>query len=372
MKIRKINPNDLYVGQLLPWDVYGAGGSLLARKGHVVANNTQLDMLAERGIYEEPGAAPVGGRDQPSVLRLLNAAQRDLEAVLQRIATGAPGNARGQLEQIAAQVTRAVVLNADIAVAAILHNPQAMAYSVRHSVDTAVVAQLVAYGLKKPQHELRTITLAALTMNAGMLGEHDALQCQAAPPSARQRELIRQHPQAGVVLLRQAGIDDEAWLECVLCHHEHEDGTGYPAVRRGAQVPEAARVIALADRYCARIVRRGYRKPMAPNAALRNILLEGKTLGSLPAAVLIRELGIYPVGTLVRLQNGETGVVSRKGLHATAPWVTSLVGPRGAPLDPLVQRDTRNDSHAIRDVLVAPPPGVAFDPGQVWGPGALP
>ncbi len=373
MKIRKIGPNDLYVGQLLPWDVYGTGGSLLARKGHVVANNTQLDMLAERGIYEETGAAPACGRGQPSVVRLLNAAQSELHAVLQRIITGAPGNARSQLEHIAALVTRAVAQNADIAVAAILHNPQAMAYGVRHSVNTAVVAQLAAHGLNRPEHELRTITLAALTMNAGMLGEHEVLQRQAAPLGARQRELIRQHPQAGVVLLRQAGIDDEAWLECVLCHHENDDGTGYPGVRRGAQVPEAARVIALADRYCARIAQRGYRKPMAPNAALRDILLEGKnTLGSLPAAVLIRELGIYPVGTLVRLQNGETGVVSGKGLNATAPWVTSLVGPRGAPLDPPVQRDTRNDSHAIRDVLVAPPPGVAFDPGQVWGPGALP
>jgi hypothetical protein len=159
----------------------------------------------------------------------------------------------------------------------------------------------------------------------------------------------------------------------VLCHHENEDGTGYPGARRGAQVPEPAKLVALADRYCARISQRKYRKPMAPNAALRDILLEGKTtLDSLPAAVLIRELGIYPIGTLVKLQNGETGVVSRKGLHATAPWVTSLVGPRGTPLDPFLQRDTRNDGHAIREVLPAPQPEVAFRLSQVWGGGALP
>jgi HD-GYP domain-containing protein (c-di-GMP phosphodiesterase class II) len=373
VRIRKISPGDLAVGQLLPWDVYGAGGGLLARKGQVIANGTQLELLAERGIYEDLGAALVTERGQQSVLRLLNGAQRELEAVLQRIATGNPGDARGKLEQVAGQVTDAVALNSDIAVAAILHNQQSMPYGVRHSVDTAVVAQLVAHALNKPDDEIRIMTLAALTMNVGMLGEHDVMQKQAAPLTAHQQQLIRNHPQAGVVLLRQAGIDHEGWLSCVLCHHENEDGTGYPGARRGAQVPEPAKLVALADRYCARISQRKYRKPMAPNAALRDILLEGKTtLDSLPAAVLIRELGIYPIGTLVKLQNGETGVVSRKGLHATAPWVTSLVGPRGTPLDPFLQRDTRNDGHAIREVLPAPQPEVAFRLSQVWGGGALP
>jgi HD-GYP domain-containing protein (c-di-GMP phosphodiesterase class II) len=373
VRIRKISPSDLAVGQLLPWDVYGAGGGILARKGHLIANGTQLDMLVERGIYEELGAAPQAEREQQSVLRLLNGAQRELEAVLLRVATGAPGEARGRLEEIAGLVTHAVTLNPDIAVAAILHNQQAMPYGVRHSVDTAVVAQLVARALNKPDDDIRIMTLAALTMNVGMLGEHDVMQKQGAPLTARQRQLIRDHPQHGMVLLRQAGIDHEGWLSCVLCHHENEDGTGYPGARRGPQLPEAAKLVALADRYCARISQRKYRKPMAPNAALRDILLEGKTtLDSLPAAVLIRELGIYPIGTLVKLRNGEIGVVSRKGLNATAPWVTSLLDPQGAPLDPFPQRDTRTDGHAIREVLPAPLPEVAFPLSQVWGRGALP
>lgn len=373
MKIRKISPSDLSVGQLLPWDVYGSGGGLLARKGHLIASVTQLDMLVERGIYEDVTEALATERDQRSVLRLLNGAQLELEAILQRIATGNPGNAQRKLEEIAGLVTEAVALNADIAIAAILHNQQGTPYGIRHSVDTAVVAQLVAQALKKPDDDILTMTLAALTMNVGMLGEHDVMQKQAVPLTEHQKQLIRHHPQAGMVLLRQAGINHEGWLSCVLYHHENEDGTGYPGARRGPHLPESAKLIALADRYCARISLRKYRKPMAPNAALRDILLEGKTtLDSLPAAVLIRELGIYPIGTLVKLQNGEIGVVTRKGLNATAPWVTSVVGPRGAPLDPFLQRDTRNEGHAIREVLPAPQPEVEFRLSQVWGRGGLP
>lgn len=379
MKIRKINPSDLYVGQLLPWDVYGAGGGLLARKGHLIANITQLDMLIERGIYEDVSEALVNTRDQQSVLRLLNGAQLELQTVLQQIAAGTTeldsegGSARRKLEEIAGLITEAVQLNADIGIAAILHNQQAMPYAVRHSVNTAVVAQLVAVALKKPDVDILTMTLAALTMNVGMLAEHDRLQTQTASLTPDQRELIACHPQVGVRLLQQAGIEHEGWLACVLHHHENEDGSGYPGNKRGPYVPESAKLVALADRYCARVSLRAYRKSMAPNAALRDILLEGKTtLDSLPAAVLIRELGIYPIGTYVRLQNGEIGVVTRKGLNSTAPWVTSLIGPRGAPLDPFLQRDTRNDGHAIREVLNAAQANADFRLSQVWGRAALP
>lgn len=372
MKIRKISPGDLYVGQLLPWDVYGAGGGLLARKGHLIANSSQLDSLLERGIYEDV-SEPAEGGEPASVLRLLNGAALELQAVLQEIAGGIPSDARRKLEEVARLVTEAVALNADIAVASILHNQHAMPYPVRHSVDTAVVTQIVAVSLDKPDEDVQMATLAALTMNVGMLAGHARLHALAAPLTEDDRRMIQAHPQAGVVLLRQAGIDHPGWLSCVLHHHENEDGSGYPSGKGGSHVPEPAKLVALADRYCARVSQRGYRKTMAPNAALRDILLEGKTtLDSLPAAVLIRELGIYPIGTHVRLRNGEIGVVSRKGLNSTSPWVTSLIGPRGAPLDPFLQRDTRSDQNGIREVLAPDQLAAGFRMSQVWGRAALP
>lgn len=374
MKIRKISPGQLWVGQLLPWDVYGEGGGLLARKHHLIANSNQLDSLLERGMYEDWSEEPAPPRAPESVLRLLNGAQLALQGVLQRIVSGVPsGNTRRALEDIATLVTQAVRLNADIAVATILHNQRAMPYAIRHSVDTAVLAQLVAVALNKSDDEILTLTLAALTMNVGMLAVHDRLQETAGTPGDADRRLIHAHPQAGVVLLRQAGIDQADWLACVLAHHENEDGSGYPAGRKGDHMPELAQILALADRYCARVVQRRYRATLTANAALRDILLEGKTtLNTLPAAVLIRELGIYPIGSCVRLRNGEIGVVSRKGLNATTPWVTSLIGPRGAPLDPFLQRDTRGDLSSVREVLDTAQCGLEWRMDQVWGRAALP
>jgi hypothetical protein len=112
---------------------------------------------------------------------------------------------------------------------------------------------------------------------------------------------------------------------------------------------------------------------MLPNAALRDILLEARHgLDAQLGAVLIRELGIYPVGTYVRLLNGEVGVVCRRGLNSTTPYVQSFIGPRGAPLDVFLQRDTRGDLSAIRDVLSADDVDARIRMDQVWGRSALP
>ncbi|WP_050410711.1 HD-GYP domain-containing protein [Massilia sp. NR 4-1] len=368
MAIRRITHGDIRLGQTLAWNVYGENGALLVRQGFVLASEAQVDNLVERGFIEDSSLDTLKEyKDPPSVLRMLNEAAQRLQAALPALAAGTNG-LRGELDAIAALVGEAVATNADVAVACILHNQQAVAYEVRHCIDTAVVAQTVALALKKSPDELRTLTLAALTMNLGMLGHQQRLHGDTAPLSEADKRIVREHPQVSAVLLRRAGIEDNDWIACVLAHHENEDGSGYPLGKAGAAIPELAKLLALADRYCARVSERRYRKPMLPNQALRDILLEARsTLDAQIASVLIRELGIYPIGSYVRLLNGEVGVVARKGLNSTAPWVESVIGPRGAPLDVFLQRDTRGDLNGIRDVLSATQVGLTLRMDRIWG-----
>ncbi|TFW25774.1 HD domain-containing protein [Duganella callida] len=361
---------------LLPWDVYGENGALLIRKGHLIASANQIAYLVERGVFEDgqPAEAP---REPPSVVRKLNAAYLELHTVLQAVVSGpAPADFRRKLDEIALMVQSAVDLSADIATASILHNQQQAPYAARHRVNTAVVTILLARARQRSRNDVMTATLAALTMNLGMLEQHQRWHDSGAPLGEQDRAQMLAHPERGVQLLRQAGVNDEAWLSCVLHHHENEDGSGYPAGLVGAQIPLLSKLVALADRYCARVSERSYRPAMTPNAALRDMLLETRTtLDTNLVSLVVRELGIYPIGSYVRLVNGEVAVVSRRGLQSTTPHVESVIGPRGAPLDPFLQRDTRHAQHAIREVLTtaqvaamdAPPLRMA----QVWGRAAV-
>jgi HD-GYP domain-containing protein (c-di-GMP phosphodiesterase class II) len=377
MNIRKVTAADLKLGMLLPWDIYGENGALLVRKGHMIASANQIAYLLERGVFED-GEPAEAMAEPPSVLRKLNAACLELHPLLQALSQAgvAPPDFRRKLDDIALLVHAAVDLNADIATASVLHNQQQAPYAARHSVNTALIAMLLARARQRSRNDVMTVTLAALTMNLGMLAHHQRWHDSSAALDADDRAHLLAHPELSVQLLRAAGVNDEAWLSCVLHHHENEDGTGYLHGKVGAQIPLLAKLVALADRYCARVSERRYKPLMTPNGALRDMLLEARTtLDTNLVSLVVRELGIYPIGTYVRMINGEIGVVARRGLQSTTPHVESVLGPRGAPLEVLLQRDTRNELHAIREVLTnaqvaalkAPPLRMA----QVWGRAAL-
>lgn len=316
----------------------------------------------------ERSAAMPARRRTPSVVRMLGEATRRTQAVLGEIADGECAGAHGKLMDIARLVGDAVWLQPDVAQACILHNGHAGPYAIRHSVDVAVVSLVAAGSMGKPEDELARLALAALAMNVGMLDQQERMQSLRSPLSAAEARMIRAHPGEAVRLLAAAGVEDALLLDCVLAHHECEDGSGYPAGRKREDIPELARIVSLADRYCARISARSYRRPMVPSHALRDILLEGKAMID-PAigAVFVRELGVYPVGTFVRLLNGELGVVCRRGATPGTPTVAVLAGPRGTALAPPQERDTADDFHSIRAVLTDTHAVSGFTLSQVWG-----
>jgi len=319
------------------------------------------------------GEQAPGAKEPPSVLRKLNAAYLELHTLLQAAAQrAAPPDFRRKLDDIAAKIHAALDLNTDIATASVLHNQHQASYAARHSVNTALLATLLARAKQRPAQEVMTVTLAALTMNLGMLEHHQRWHDSKGRLDSADRARLLAHPEHSVALLREAGIGDAAWLACVLHHHENEDGSGYPLGKVGAQIPFTAKLVALADRYCARVSERSYRKAYAPNGALRDMLMEtGLALDSNLVGLLLRELGVYPIGTYVRLMNGEVGVVVRRGLQSTTPLVDAVIGARRTPLEVFLRRDTRTPLYSIREVLSnaqmarlgAPPLRME----QVWG-----
>lgn len=374
MTNRRIAISDIVIGQPLQWDVYGADGGLLLRKGYVVASANQVSTLIERGLFADMDKADAANRDKkpvpkpieiPSVVHKINQARSTLRTLSFNIAT--ESDAYNRLIALAKDVAVATFLDPDIALGCILLN-QEESYASRHCVDTAVVALLVARALKKSPDEMILLTAAALTMNVSMMRQQEKLQERSEALSPAEQAFIQNHPLESVNILRSIGVDDEDWLAWVLHHHENEDGSGYPNKTSSAVTPTNAKIISIADRYCARVCARSYRKSLLPNAALRDILIGGKnTLDPMLVMLFIRELGTYPIGTFVRLENGEIGVVTSKGATTTTPYVHALIGPRGAPLAMSIKRDTQKSLMAIREVLHRDQVPVRFTMRQLWG-----
>jgi HD-GYP domain-containing protein (c-di-GMP phosphodiesterase class II) len=376
MEQRRITMSDIVIGKPLPWDVYDANNKLLLRKGHVVQREHQVETLVSRGLFVTatndksyaPAAAAAAAKhvERPSALRLINLSTKRLERLLFNLHN--ESELHPKIAEVVTAIKYAVDINADVALACILLNQESGSYPVRHSVDSAVVSLLVARAMNKSPSEIQDIMAATLMMNVGMLRHHENFHHRDQPLSDEEQDMIRHHPEESVSLLRGAGVTDENVLAYVLHHHENEDGSGYPLGKSNAEIPENAKIIALADRYCARVSSRNYRKSMLPNAALRDILLtEKKNINPLLATCFIRELGTYPTGTFVRLVNGEVGIVTGRGNSTTTPIVHSLVGPRGAPLSFPIRRETHKELHAIREVLNEAQAGIRINMQQLWG-----
>lgn len=371
-----ITMNDIQLGVPLLWDVFDKNGALLLKRGYIVERRSQIEALVARGMYADVSSAPVRGQNNnvdaqpqetPSVLRLINLSIKRLERLVASLLNDEPGFPEKLLE-VANTMIYVIELNPDVAIACVLLNQQTAEYPGRHCIDTTLVSLMIAQSFNIPAEEKISLAAAALTMNVGMAHMHAQLNSKQGKLSDEEMSQVRNHPEEGVRMLVAAGVKDVNWLAYVLAHHEAEDGSGYPFGKAGADIPRNAKIIALADRYCACVTSRDYRKSLLPNASLREIFLErGKGIDPLLAAHFVKVLGVYPPGTFVRLNSGEIGVVSKKGSGANTPVVHALVGPRGAPLVTPLKRDTASEMYAIKEALSEGQANIRFSMNQVWG-----
>jgi len=139
-----------------------------------------------------------------------------------------------------------------------------------HSTQVARYATDIARRLNLPEGRIEQIRKAALLHDIGKLAVPDHILNKSAPLSAEEYASIQQHPAIGAALLERFS-SFRCLTAVVLHHHEHYDGTGYPAGLAGADIPLEARIVGLADAVEAMASQRPYHPPM-PAAAIKNEL----------------------------------------------------------------------------------------------------
>jgi hypothetical protein len=151
-----------------------------------------------------------------------------------------------------------------------------------------------------------------------------------------------------------------------------DDGSGYPEGLSGAQIAPGARLIGLADRYCALVSARNYRRSIHPDLALGTLLSPEAGVAAELAHHFSAELGPYPPGTLVRLCNGEVGVVTRRARLQQRPGVHVLEVPSVAGAHPSLDGDLSDATppQQIAAALHEDEVPLRFGMQQIWGAAA--
>lgn len=216
-------------------------------------------------------------------------------------------------------------------------------YSARHALLSLLLADLVAQQLQLGPDLRAALQGGALTMNYGAGPAHDRLANQVDPATPAQRQALAAHGDRAATRLAQVGVTDGTWLTAVRLHHEA--GPGPLSSRSDGE--RLARLLRRIDLFGARLSPRRSRQALSGAAAARAVYLDELGQPDEAGAALIKTVGLYPPGSIVRLANGEVGIVFKRGFSATEPLVAALIGKSGSPLSNPVPRDTRLAAQAI-------------------------
>lgn len=371
-RLTEVPLEPLVPGVALTYDLYAADGRLLLRAGAEIQSLEQIGRLVELGARSMMPADAVPDPAQ-SPQRALSptataiAVRRQLEPQLaELLRTDAPERFGARIAALAERIA-ALAFEAPDATLATLFLCRDAPLGVRQPLDAAIVSSLLVRELDRDAADVRRLVCVALTANIAFWPLQEAFYHQSTPLDDAQRARIRAHPAAGVRRLQALGVDDAGWLRAVFEHHELPDGTGYPRGLAGNAIGEAAIVYGLADRYCAMITERAYRPGALPSLALKQLFeQQGRTVPQQYAQLLVRQVGIYPPGSLVELENREVAVVVQRTRNAHQPIVRAVVGPWGAPHETPIKRFTRLDRYRIARAL--PTGQVALpSPELLWG-----
>ena len=183
-------------------------------------------------------------------------------------------------------------------------------YTYMHSVAVCALMIALARQLGRADAETRELGMAGLLHDIGKMAIATEILQKPGKLTDTEFTTIKTHPQAGLQMLEHAEGISALVRDVCLHHHEKMDGSGYPEGLAGAQISLPARMGAVCDVYDAITSDRPYKRGWCPAEALQKMSTWAPAhLDPEVFQAFVRSVGIYPVGTLVRLTSGRLGVV---------------------------------------------------------------
>jgi len=192
-----------------------------------------------------------------------------------------------------------------------------------HSLNVMIYTLVLGNRLGLPEEGLSTLGTAALLHDVGKsaFDAGDMMQLEA---------MHTLHPKIGADILQRAALEDPAPMLVAYEHHMHVDGGGFPERSADYIAHPYSRMIAVADRYENLTNSAPGREALTPDRAIVQLLREtGSVLDPFFGRLFASAMGVFPVGSLVRLSDQSVAVVTRPGEDPLSPIVRLAYDAQG-------------------------------------------
>jgi HD-GYP domain-containing protein (c-di-GMP phosphodiesterase class II) len=186
-------------------------------------------------------------------------------------------------------------------------------YTLNHSINVCILSISLGSTLGLDAESLKSLGLSALLYDLGKVRIPEDILGKEGPLDADEWQIVKSHTTEGADLLKRIQLTDQMPMVVAYEHHQRHDLQGYPRPSGGAQEQHLfSKIVALCDAYDAMTTRRPFRREIRPDKALA-VLMQGRDKAYDPSITkaLVAMLGIYPMGAVVTIDDGTTGIVFR-------------------------------------------------------------
>jgi len=205
----------------------------------------------------------------------------------------------------------------------------------KNLVNTSILSALMAMELKLPSPKVLSTVTGALLHDVGMLRMPKEIVQKKGGLSPAELKRIQSHPlHTYNIVTKEMYLPENVGI-IVLQHHERWDGEGYPRRTAGQGIDIGARIVSVADAFEAMVSKKPYRKSMLGYHAMKNLLADNmRRFDPNVIRAFIQTMGIYPIGSIVLLNNGAIArVVKVMPAAALRPRIKILVDEYGKVLE---------------------------------------
>lgn len=221
-------------------------------------------------------------------------------------------------------------------------------YTFRHSVNVALLFLALSRDIY-PMHRLINLVIGAVLHDIGKTRIPMSILNKPGKLTADEFEIVKSHASMGAEILRQHGGFVKEVIDIAHYHHERWDGTGYPKGLKGVQIEKHVQIAAVCDVYDALTTSRSYKTKMDFYSAMNIIASNSGTHFSQEAvALMVRKIGLYPVGSFVLLSNNQIAVVKQTDeIKIIRPIVCTLFDADGNPVSPPREVDLGKEDELV-------------------------
>ena len=279
----------------------------------------EIDLTKGKDVYQKPVAA-VAVPQKPLYIPLVEELPRAREVYSRTIETArsalkairlGQSFPMEQIETMVEEILESIIRNPD----ALMSLSQIRGYdeyTYEHSVNVSILVCSLAHALNLEKEVILQGGVGGLLHDIGKTWIPEHIVNKPGKLTDPEYTIMKRHPEYGIEIVKdRKGISDLS-KTVIIQHHERINGKGYPHLLKSDEIHDMGLMAGIVDVYDAMTSNRVYRPAFTPQQSLATIYNGiGQEYPKTISEHFIKLMGVYPVGSFVKLHSGEMGIVTR-------------------------------------------------------------